>query len=343
MQMSAEPKISVIIPAYNAARFIRRTIDSVLAQSFSDYEIIIIDDGSTDDTAEIVKSCGDKVKYIYQKNAGDGPARNTGIAAAKGEWLAFLDHDDQWLPEKLQLQMELLNKNPDLRWCAGNFYRQIGDIKSAACDYDTMQKTLGNRPYLENLFTAMAQKQAVFMTSTMVVHRQAFEKAGLFDSCWLRCADTDMWWRIAFLFPQIGYLPEPLAILHLDVQDSVGTNLRLQTKRGEDDRKLIARHLKLAEKYNRMDTFRPCAKNYLRKCLLITIYYGFKADARAMASQFRDLLGRRWLMATYILTIFPKAVSALAQTLVTIANKLGIEREMSRRWITPRKNQESEK
>jgi glycosyltransferase involved in cell wall biosynthesis len=98
--------ISVVIPAFNAGQFIRRTVDSILAQTYSDFEIIVVDDGSTDNTADVVRSYGPKVRYIYQQNAGDGPARNTGITAAEGDWIAFLDHDDEWLPKKLQLHQK---------------------------------------------------------------------------------------------------------------------------------------------------------------------------------------------------------------------------------------------
>ena len=151
--------ISVVIPAYNAGRFIRRTIDSVLAQTYTDYEIIVVDDGSTDNTAEIVKSYGSKVRYIYQQNAGDGAARNTGIYAAKGEWIAFLDHDDEWLPEKLRLQMELLKRNPQLRWCAANFYKQSGARKVTAGDERVLTAALGGKDYFENFFSAFSGGQ----------------------------------------------------------------------------------------------------------------------------------------------------------------------------------------
>ncbi|HBG78409.1 MAG TPA: hypothetical protein DDW84_06125 [Phycisphaerales bacterium] len=332
--MSSESLISVVIPAYNAAGFIRRTIDSILAQTYTDYEIVVVDDGSTDDTGEIVKSYGGKVRYIYQKNAGDGPARNTGISNAKGDWIAFIDHDDEWMPDKLQKQMDILNQNKNLRWCAGNFYRQFGNAKSLACDCNKLKKTLGSLAYFENILTAMAQKQGDFMTSTMVIHKEVFEKVGVFDSCWLRVADHDMWWRIAYSFPAIGYLQEPSAILHLDVQDSVGMGLRLQTKNGQNDRELMTKHLQLADKHNCADTFKPCAKQYLLRSLMAVIYYGFKKDARIMASQFRNLLGWQWLIITYLLTMLPLPV---IHSLAYMRYKLGLERQMSRRWITPKK------
>ena len=113
--------VSVVIPAYNAAEHITRAIDSVLAQTRRADEIIVIDDGSADNTADIVKRYGAELKYIYQDNAGAGQARNAGIDAAKSEWIAFLDADDEWLTDKLQLQTDYLARHPDLMWTTGNF------------------------------------------------------------------------------------------------------------------------------------------------------------------------------------------------------------------------------
>ena len=111
-------EISVVIPAYNHGRFLREAIDSVLAQTYAPLEIIVVDDGSTDDTEQIVRSYGDRVRYIRQQNAGVGAARNNGIANARGEYVAFLDSDDLWLPEKLAVQVEYMRRHPECAACA---------------------------------------------------------------------------------------------------------------------------------------------------------------------------------------------------------------------------------
>lgn len=110
--------VSVIIPVYNSEKYLAEAIDSVLAQTYQDFELIIVDDGSTDHSREIAKSYP-KVKYIYQENRGVAAARNYGIKQAKGEFLAFLDADDLWLPEKLALQMEVFAKEPSLEIVTG--------------------------------------------------------------------------------------------------------------------------------------------------------------------------------------------------------------------------------
>ena len=98
------PKVSVIIPTYNGAQYIKQAVDSVLAQTYDDYEIIVVDDGSTDDTAELLRPYGDRITYLYQENRKLPAARNTGIRTARGQYLAFLDSDNLFLPHKLAAQ-----------------------------------------------------------------------------------------------------------------------------------------------------------------------------------------------------------------------------------------------
>ena len=107
-------KVSVIIPTYNRAEYVTHAIDSVLAQTYTDYEIIVVDDGSADNTKDVLLPYMDRIRYIYQENAGLSAARNTGIKAAKGDWIAFLDSDDEWLPGKLAVQMRAVERHPQL-------------------------------------------------------------------------------------------------------------------------------------------------------------------------------------------------------------------------------------
>ena len=107
--------ISVVIPTYNRGHLIRKCIESVLAQTYKDIEVIVVDDGSTDNTKEVIKGISDnRVRYLYQKNQGACVARNLGIESAKGEYIAFQDSDDEWLPDKLEKQNEILERNPDI-------------------------------------------------------------------------------------------------------------------------------------------------------------------------------------------------------------------------------------
>src|SRR6185369_7640984 len=114
-------QVSVIIPTYNSARFLTEAIDSVLAQSFKDFEILVIDDGSTDETKAMMQRYGSPVRYIYQANAGVAAARNRGIAESRGKYIAFLDADDAWCARKLETQLNALARNADHRACYSAF------------------------------------------------------------------------------------------------------------------------------------------------------------------------------------------------------------------------------
>ena len=112
MKIPQKPMVSVIIPTYNRKKYVTKVIDSVLAQSFNNYELIVIDDGSIDNTQQALESYKGKIQYVYQVNSGVSVARNAGIRLAKGEWVAFLDSDDEWTPEYLSWQMKQVQRNP---------------------------------------------------------------------------------------------------------------------------------------------------------------------------------------------------------------------------------------
>lgn len=116
------PKVSVIVPAYNAAQYINESIDSALSQTYKDFEIIVVDDGSTDNTKEVLKRYGDKIRYYFQKNSGVNKARFLGLNVAKGEYISLLDADDRWLPEKLNSQVEILDSCSDIDLVFSNFH-----------------------------------------------------------------------------------------------------------------------------------------------------------------------------------------------------------------------------
>ncbi|MDD5134302.1 MAG: glycosyltransferase family A protein [Phycisphaerae bacterium] len=329
--------ITVIIPSYNSAQCISRAIDSVLSQSFSDYEIIVVDDGSTDNTSQAVERYGGKVRYIRQDNAGPAAARNAGIKAAKGEWIAFLDADDEWLADKLRRQMEILEKNPELKWCGSNFSLELDGNERPALNPAVIRKTLAGRDYFENYFRDSIKGHSptaiITSTITLVIHKSVFEQTGLFDVSLMRQQDHDMWVRIACRFLQMGYIAEPLAIAHLGVADAVMTQRRLDVKRGLLYRQTTARHLELAAQCGCLDDFKVFASVLMRDVLLITLFHGLKADARETARQFPQLLTMRWRAAAYILTVFPNVTAKMMQMIAYFADRLKLVQTVSRRWV----------
>lgn len=196
------PCVSVIIPTWNRAEFVRDAIDSVLAQDYPSLELLVIDDGSTDATPEVVRSYGDKVRYIRQANGGAASARNRGIAEATGEFVAFLDSDDLFLPGKLTEQVREFARQPEVVMVYSWF--SILDASG--------RERLGRR------FAATGQiarslvahsMQGPLATPTVMVRRAALLAAGGFDETMRLSEDTDLWCRLARLGP-VGLVPRVL-------------------------------------------------------------------------------------------------------------------------------------
>jgi glycosyltransferase involved in cell wall biosynthesis len=330
--MSKQSMVSVIIPVYNSAQCISRAIDSVLAQTVTDYEIIIVDDGSTDNTTDVIRQYGSKVNYIHQDNAGVSVARNVGIAAAKGQWIAFLDADDEWLPSKLEMQMELLTRNPDLRWCGSNRYQSDGKRRATVVNAEAIEEALREDGCFENYFIAARQGLCTVQASVVVIQRCIFERLGGFEPGRVHAEDFDMWLRIGHNYPKIGFIAEPLVVMHLDVANPEFTARRLGSKRGENERVIVARHLKLARELGTFSEFRPIGLMILRKSLLMAIYHGYKADAREIVINFKDMFPLYLQLVTHLLTIFPRLTSRVLHGVAYVGYRLGFEKQVTRRW-----------
>lgn len=197
------PKVSVVIPAYNAMAYLPETIANVLEQTYTDFEVIVVNDGSTDNIKEWITQISDRrVKLVSQVNLGLAGARNTGIKESQGEYLAFLDADDLWESGKLAKQVQVLDSHPE----AGLVYTWIGYI-------DEGGKSTGRvvKPQSEgNIWQELTKGNLVECGSVAMVRRQCFEKCGLFD-CNLGSfvEDWDMWLRIARTYP-FKVIKEPL-------------------------------------------------------------------------------------------------------------------------------------
>ena len=208
------PKVSVIIPTYNRAEFLCSAITSVLNQTFHNFEIIVVDDASQDHTREVMNSLGDKrIRYIrHEKNKGVAATRNTGLVNAKGTYIAFLDDDDEWLPEKLQKQFNLLESCQNI---VGVVYTGAFVVRKS--DRKILYKVFPNKR--GDIFNLILAKNKIAYTSTIFLRRQCFEKIGLFDKSLEFAEDYDMWLRISKEF-QFEYINELLIkyILHDDKQ-----------------------------------------------------------------------------------------------------------------------------
>jgi|WetSurMetagenome_2_1015567.scaffolds.fasta_scaffold114498_2 glycosyltransferase involved in cell wall biosynthesis len=199
------PQISVVIPAYNAARWIAETIESVLVQTFQDFEIIVVDDGSTDETAEAVTKFK-RVKCIHQENSGLSSARNTGIRAAMGEYIAFIDADDLWLHDKLDAQMTRL-KQTRFAWVYSDAFAFDGESHTPLFIFSQMRKQ-----HEGEVLQSLLLEDFIPMP-TPILKRHIFDEVGFFteDTKLHSAEDWDMWLRTAARYP-VGFVKRPLAM-----------------------------------------------------------------------------------------------------------------------------------
>jgi glycosyltransferase involved in cell wall biosynthesis len=195
------PKISVIIPVFNGQNYLREAIDSVLSQTYKNYEIIVVDDGSTDETWKIIQSYGSSLLGIQKENGGVASALNCGIQHASGKYIAWLSHDDLFLPNKLERQIIFLNQFPQFKACYTDYYsidengRIIIEIETPWYPRDQALRALFGRAYING--------------STMLIERTCFDRVGWFSEKLRYTQDTEMWLRLLRHF-EIGRVPEKL-------------------------------------------------------------------------------------------------------------------------------------
>ncbi len=201
------PLVSIIIPVYNGERFVGRAIECALGQTYTNIEVIVVDDGSTDGTAETVRAFQDpRVRYIYQKNARQGVARNNGIRNCKGEYITFLDADDQYLPEKVEREVRFLLANRELKVV---YCRPVWFFTSQPGVY---YRRPGRPP--EDALSGLLETSLVNLNCLMI-HRTVTEKAGLFNETRYYPEDWEFCLRIALAAFVFGYLDEALVIVEL--------------------------------------------------------------------------------------------------------------------------------
>jgi glycosyltransferase involved in cell wall biosynthesis len=206
--------ISVIIPTYNRAIWLKEAIESVLNQTYKQFELIVVDDGSTDTTRELLQQYGPELAVLLAGHGGPSAARNCGIAAARGGYIAFLDSDDVWLPDKLRAQMLFFQDHPEARVCQTEEIWIRNGLR-----VNPMQK---HKKYSGWIFE-QCLPLCIVSPSSVMIERSVFERVGLFDETFLACEDYDLWLRIAAHFP-IFLLDTPLIIKrggHVDQQSKI--------------------------------------------------------------------------------------------------------------------------
>ncbi len=185
----AEPKVSIIIPNYNHGDYLPQAIESALAQTYPHVEVIVVDDGSTDHSAQVLARYADRVRCIHQENAGLSAARNTGLGMARGDYIALLDADDMLEPDYLQTLVPVLEENPEI----GGIY----------CGYRFVDEHNRPLPEVQNRVVLSAEFYNALLggnflvPESMLLRRRCYQEAGPFDTALTACEDWDMWLRIA--------------------------------------------------------------------------------------------------------------------------------------------------
>ncbi len=305
--------VSVVIPAYNAGKYLGRALDSVLGQSQPVYEVILVDDGSEDNSrvlAEEYCKRDKRVKYVRQDNAGVSAARNKGIKLAKGNWVAFLDADDEWLIDKLKLQMGVLQRNKELNWVAGNYYRC--DCRNG-CRRELMRKDvpklkatqleelLQGRGYFDDLLKVW-QCHTIGWTGTMLIKREVLLEAGGFTVGLKRMNDLDMWLRVGYIAGPIGYVANPVAIYHMGVAGSIIKKHFAAEKIVE----FIEKHRSLAVQYGKQEAFEAWVITLIRYWVRYMQQYGRGREMRGLLRQYRGLVNNHYYRSKMIASYFPR-------------------------------------
>jgi len=252
--MDRKPLVSVIIPTYNRADLLPRAIRSALTQTFKDFELIIVDDGSTDNTEALVKGFikeDDRIRYIYQKNQGESEARNTGLLNARGRYIAFLDSDDEWLPSKIEKQLNLFKKSifgERLGFVGCNAY-VIKAQKSR--NYGTsLVRKMPN--YRGDVLEEILKFCFVFCPSSVLLKREAI-MGRKFDTKLRIGPDWDMWIRISQDY-YFDFVDEPLFSYYLHGENIMSTTAA--SRLVGDHQYFLEKHRLLYKKYPKAHSIR---------------------------------------------------------------------------------------
>ena len=208
-------KVSVVIPTYNRGNHVVRAVESVIAQSYKDYEIIVVDDGSSDQTKALLEPYSDCIRYVHQSNAGPASARNNGIRMAVGEWMAFLDSDDVWAPNKLERQLsQCIGLNADLSFHDLSFPSFYGRDISSWNEYvhkEYLRTDCLKTGILDDAYHRMMTTAHIFLTTTFLAKRRAICDVGCFNEAFRTSEDLDLYFRLAARF-RVAYVAEALAV-----------------------------------------------------------------------------------------------------------------------------------
>ena len=300
-------KVSVIIPAYNKAEYTRRTVDSVLAQTYPNVEIIVVDDGSQDQTSRVMAEYGSRINYIFKANGGACSARNEGIRRGTGEYVTFLDCDDLYCVEKIQRCVDYLEKNPP-----------FGFVYTAAYFIDEHDEIVGLYDHPRSREGRISSRLILgdfICNSTVLVKKDVLHRAGFFDETIFTPADWDMWLRLSQI-AQAGYIRDPL--IKYRITDNYTFN-RLEQARRE-------------ERYVLEKFFKTCPKKILLKNKAFSNFY----MRFAQCAFIKDEIGGFWADCKASLKTCPWNVKTYLMIMAALTAPGWLKKELERRILRKR-------
>jgi glycosyltransferase involved in cell wall biosynthesis len=277
--------VSVLIPVYNGAEFVSTAISSALNQRNIEVEVIVIDDGSTDATPAVLASFGDRIRVLRQSNAGHVKARNNGAKIAQGDWLAFLDADDDWLPDKLAKQLARVEGS-------------IGMVYTERMNFGETDRVTGNQSDTQELLDGDIFEQLLvqgnFVTvSSVIIRKSIYEQLGGFEESLLVCEDWDMWLRYTAQGGLVGVVREPLTRYRWHP----GAMTRNLQRMLEGRLKVVERTLALPRG---QQVSRAVARRAVARCWEISAWYAAPVQTRlALAWYLRSAWHWPWNMLVY--------------------------------------------
>ncbi|CAB1068153.1 Putative N-acetylgalactosaminyl-diphosphoundecaprenol glucuronosyltransferase [Olavius algarvensis Delta 1 endosymbiont] len=270
------PRVSVILPTYNRGWILRDAIDSVLVQDFTDFELLVVDDGSTDDTGEILDSYGRDIIVLRQGNQGVSAARNRGIAESRARLIAFLDSDDCWLPQKLTRQVAFFQSNPAARICQTE---ETWVRNGVRVNPKKRHQKLSGMIFEPSLALCLVSPSAV------MIRRTLFGSIGVFDERLPACEDYDLWLRVSCRYP-VFLIDEPLIIKRGGHADQLSKAAGLDKYRIQSLKKLIdSGQLSKSQQF-------AAAKMLQNKCIIFAA--GCRKRGRRDEAQYYEALAGRF-------------------------------------------------
>lgn len=297
-----------MIPAFNVEDCITDAVDSVLAQRRPPDEVIVVDDGSTDETARRIERYGSAVRYLRQDNAGPSAARNHGITAAAGEWIAFLDSDDVWLPEKLAAELDIIDRDPNLVWVCSNHYLEFFGQDAPFPRFDPVlaENYLGVHHVFESFLQALTRGLGWDPTAFMV-KKETLQEVGLFREGLNYAEDLDLCLRIAHRYPRVGFVPVPHAIHQVDRPEGLCQRQSIPDKM-RVLRRIYDEHEPAATSNGTIEYLTATIRQIVQDNLRILLLAAQPKESRRLLELFGDVLGHAYVAKIRCLLMLPEGI-----------------------------------